>query len=87
MSNLQVSDIRARYMIPELINLSNEPTFVLTPSMLIGEEFLSKHQSLKQIDISIYKFHYTFLNTFGMQINRLDLFIVALVILGICSQH
>ncbi|MHB1493655.1 MAG: glycosyltransferase [Thermoplasmataceae archaeon] len=56
------SDIRARYMIPELINLSNEPTFVLTPSMLIGEEFLSKHQSLSKLILAfivpLYVFKY-----------------------------
>ena len=39
------SDIRARYMIPELVGVSGGHSFVLTPSMLVGEEFLSKHQS------------------------------------------
>ena len=51
--NLAGGDIRAKYMIPELLKQSAIGGFVFTPDSILRKEFIIKHKSLSKVLISV----------------------------------
>ena len=48
-SKLAGGDIRAKYVIPEMIRISKDSCYLLLPEAILGKKLLSHHQSLSKI--------------------------------------